>query len=230
VKGAIVLAMTVVSGCGAPRADAAPEPALALHPVAPAALCVTRGAIAGRAIDEPTTRAFAAGSHGDAAQLTFTFGGDSEHARELASGQLRRQVGLKLRAADSCNVVYVMWRLDPRPKLEISVKYNPGKRTHDECGADGYTKVRSSRAASVPELEAGATHVLRAEIRGDELFAWIDGALAWHGALPDEARALAGPAGLRTDNVRLSELELAVAQGDAHAPACKRRDREDLDE
>ena len=222
-KGAIVLAMTACAS----HADASPE--VTLHPVEPGMLCVTRGSIASGEIHEPTTRAFALGSHGDAAQLTFTFGGDSEHARELASGQLRRQLGLKLRAADSCNVVYVMWRLDPRPELEVSVKYNPGKRTHDECGAEGYTKVRASRHAAVPALDPGSSHVLRAEIRGDDLYVWIDGALAWHGPLPDEARALAGPAGLRTDNVRLSALELAVPHGSAGGQ-CKRHGREDLDE
>jgi hypothetical protein len=227
-KGVMLLAM-VVTGCSAPRADASPEPTLALHPVAPASLCVTRGAIANSAITEPTTRAFAAGSHGDAAQLAFTFGGDSEHVRELASGQLRRQLGLKLRAADSCNVVYVMWRLDPHPKLEVSVKHNPGKRTHDECGADGYTKVHAARAAAVPALAAGESHVLRAEIRGDELLAWIDGVLAWHGELPEFARELSGPAGLRTDNVKLRALELSVPRG-GEAEACKPHQREDLDE
>ncbi|HEY1558144.1 MAG TPA: hypothetical protein VGF94_25120 [Kofleriaceae bacterium] len=230
----------MIVGCGTPRAEASPEPTLALHPVAPASLCVTRGAIAGRAIAEPTTRAFAAGSHGDGAQLAFTFGGDSEHVRELASGQLRRQLGLKLRAADSCNVVYVMWRLDPHPELEVSVKRNPGKRTHDECGAEGYTKVRAAHAAAVPALAAGESHVLRAEIRrssrpgrygeagGDELFAWIDGALAWRGELPAFARELSGPAGLRTDNVRLTALELSAPRGEPEA--CKPRQREDLDE
>jgi len=185
------------------------NPAFVLSPVAPDRLCVTRGSIANGEIHEPTTRAFARGSYGDAAQLTFTFAGDCARTRALASGELRRQLGLKLRAADSCNVVYVMWRLDPQPELEVSVKYNPGKHTHAECGASGYTTLG---VATVPAPDPGSTHVLRAEIRGDDLHAWIDGGLAWHGPLPVEARALTGPAGLRTDNVRLTALGLAVDQ------------------
>ncbi|HUJ57950.1 MAG TPA: hypothetical protein VLX92_05645 [Kofleriaceae bacterium] len=219
-RAMLVLAM---AGCTSSRVDAAP---IELHPIAHDRLCVTKGAITDAAIGEPTVRAFALGSHGDAAQLTFTFAGDSDRARALASGQQRRQLGLKLRAADSCNVVYVMWRLDPHPKLEVSVKYNPGKRTHEECGASGYTKVHPEHATAVPALEVGASHTLRAEIRGDQLVAWIDGAVAWRGELPDEARHIAGPAGLRSDNVRLEAIQLAGLPGDA-GPECKRHEEDD---
>jgi hypothetical protein len=208
------------------------ESATTLHPIGHEALCVTKGTIAKGSIAEPTVRAFAVGSHGDSAQLTFTYRGESDSVRGLASGQLRRQVGLKLRASDGCNLVYVMWRLDPKPKLEVSVKRNPGKRTHDECGADGYHKVKPSHGVAVPALEPGRTYVMRAEIVGDELSAWIDGTLTWHGVLPDEARELSGPAGLRTDNVRIDGIELAVLPGSAPGPACKRgeQERSDLDE
>ena len=83
----------------------------------------------------------------------------------------------------------------------------------------------------VPALAEGASHVLRAEIIGDALTAWIDGRAVWHGQLPDDARALAGPAGLRTDNLALDGVALAAPRDRAdHAvpePACKRHDRED---
>jgi hypothetical protein len=216
--------MTILVGCSGPRAEAGPDKSPELQPVAADALCVTKGAIGKGVIDQPTVRAFATGSHGDAAQLTFTFGGDSDTTRSLASGQLRRQLGLKLRAANSCNVVYVMWRLDPRPMLEVSVKHNPGMATHAECGANGYTKVKPAHASGVPSLDPGSSHVLRAEIHGDDLYAWIDGKLAWRGRLPDEARDIAGPAGLRTDNVKLEGLELAAPHGDTQAGVCKRHE------
>ena len=220
----LLAAMTACgSSVAAPAIDRTPT--IELHPVEQ--LCVTRGAIAGHAVAEPTVRAFALGAGGDAAELSFTYRGESPDARALASGQLRRQVGLKLRAADGCNVVYVMWRLDPRPKLEVSVKSNPGKRTHEECGADVYIKVKPQHAAHVPPFEVDGAHRLRAEIVGDELTAWIDGQTVWHGALPAEARALAGPAGLRSDNVALEHVALAAAHGHTPAPACKRADHEE---
>jgi hypothetical protein len=210
--------MLATMACSTTTAGPLTEPSIAISPVAD--LCVTRGAIAERAITEPTVRAFAPSAGGDAAQLAFTFKGDAATTRALASGQERRQLGLKLRAQDGCNVIYVMWRLDPKPKLDISVKRNPGKRTHEECGAEGYTKVKPSRHTSVPALAAGEAHTLRAEIVGAELFAWIDGQLAWQGTLPAIAHELVGPAGLRTDNLELAHLELSAPKG--QGAACKR--------
>ena len=216
--------MMAVTACGSSNVEAAPAP---LRAIAHDELCVTRGAITGGAISEPTVRAFARGTAGDAAQLTFKYAGDSEGERALESGELRRQVGLKLRAQDSCNVVYVMWRIAPKPGLAVQVKHNPGKHRHEECGADGYIKVKPAAKHAVPALETGTSHVLRAEIRGDELYAWIDGQLAWEGRLPEEARAFAGPAGLRTDNVKLESIALHAVPGDKHALECKKHETEE---
>src|SRR6266700_3617256 len=103
-RGLYILA-AMTTGCGSSNVEASPSAvAVALHAVPHEELCVTKGAIAGGAIAEPTVRAFARGTSGDAAQISFKYGGESEGARALESGELRRQVGLKLRAADSCNV------------------------------------------------------------------------------------------------------------------------------
>ena len=83
-----------------------PEPTLPLAPVAPARICVTTGALtAAAAVTAPTFRAVCATGDGPATRsaLAFTFRGDTERTRALASGQIRRQVGLKLRAANGCN-------------------------------------------------------------------------------------------------------------------------------
>lgn len=183
-------------------------------------LCVTKGRIADRSIDDPTVRAVAADTTGDGASLAFAFRGDARKLRELANGDARRQLGLKLRAQDGCNLVYVMWRLDPKPQLEISIKVNPGMTTHRECGADGYTKLGHVAA---PALAAGASHTLRAEIHGDELTAWIDDQVAWRGPLPAVAHTLSGPSGLRSDNVAFDIVEFRAPHGVA---AC-RSDRSD---
>lgn len=179
-----------------------------LEPTGP--LCVTKGKIERGAVIEPTVRAVAPDTRGDGAALAFAFRGDSRKTRGLANGDARRQLGLKLRAQDGCNLVYVMWRLDPKPRLEISVKLNPGMTTHRECGADGYTKVGHVDA---PALAAGDSHTLRAEIHGDELIAWIDDQVAWRGELPASARTLSGPAGLRSDNVAFDVVEFRAPRG-----------------
>lgn len=183
-------------------------------------ICVTKGALgAGGHVDVPTFRGVAVGTAGDAAAIDFVYRGRSRGARALASGQIRRQIGLKLRAADGCNLIYAMWRFDPRPQLEVSVKINPGARTHAECGARGYTKLRP---ASASEPIVGQRHVIAAMITGDELRAWIDGQLVWQGQLPQEARGVSGPAGMRSDNISYDVQTLWATQGTAggHSPRC----------
>ena len=186
------------------------------------------GQIAGTRVDAPTFRAVAAAHAGDAASLRFSVHGDSTEHRALASGQLRRQLGLKLRAADGCNLVYVMWRRDPTPGIEVSVKRNPGAHTGKQCGNAGYTKLAPTHRGTVPVLDDGREHELRAEITGDVLAAWIDGALAWQGSLPDSARDLAGAPGVRSDNLAFDIAAFAVderAGSDAHAK-CRTDDGE----
>lgn len=213
-----LLLLAAAAGCTGSRTEAAPSssaatraPSIEINAVGSDALCLTRGELAkGASIEVPTMRGYALGAGGDAAQLVFTYRGESPGSRALASGDVRRQIGLKLRAQDGCNVIYVMWRLDPRPKLDVSVKLNPGQTTHEQCGADGYTKVRTRTKYFVPAFEHGSTHTLRAEITGDEIFAWVDGRLAFHGRLPNGARTIAGPAGLRSDNTAFDLVELAA--------------------
>ena len=220
-----VVGVAMAGACGGSRTEAAPrdhKPTIAVAPIAAADLCVTHGAVTDGHVADPTMRGFALGAGGDAAALTFTYRGEPEELRALAGGQLRRQVGLKLRAQDSCNVVYVMWRLDPRPKLDVSVKLNPGKHSHEECGADGYAKVKPHHKTFTPLFEYGTPHTLRAEIVGDELYAWIDDKLLWQGTLPKVARTIKGPAGIRSDNIQLDVVSLAVPHGEGPRPACKR--------
>ncbi len=179
-----------------------------------AAWRVTRGHIealwGGRArVREPKMRAVVEASDGDDAELRFTWLGPSDGVAPLASGELRRQIGLKLRAADGCNLLYVMWRLAPKAQLVVSLKRNPGQRTHAECGARGYRNLRP-RAGTQPAPPAlGVEHRLHAKLEGRVLGVWADGVLAWEGDVGDEVLALQGPAGVRSDNGRF-DLELLV--------------------
>jgi hypothetical protein len=231
-----LLAALLLIGCSGKRLEAAPErsspaphamsdapaaPSLAVSPVAADRLCVTKGAASlGATVTEPTMRAVALGTSGDAAALRFVFRGETAKSRELASGETRHQLGLKLRAQDGCNLVYVMWRLDPKPSLEVQLKLNPGKRTHRECGANGYSRVKPELRAPLPALAPGSSHTLRAEISGDSLLAWVDDALVWRGSLPAGTRTLSGPSGLRSDNVSfdLVAFSAPAAASSASAP------------
>ena len=215
--------MLAIAACGKhshhrapdpPPPDPSAQPQLAVAAVAPASLCVTRGALAQARVEVPTFRAVAPGHAGDAASITALVRGASDSARALANGQERRQLGLKLRAADGCNLLYVMWRLDPEPKLEVSLKRNPGMHSSQQCGADGYTKLKPDGALVPPPLADGAPHELRAELRGDALAAWIDGKVVWQGHVPADALELAGPAGVRSDNLA---LEIQAFSVDARA-------------
>lgn len=213
-KGALLIACAV--GCGSSHAAPTEHaPSVELSAIAPEALCATHGALtikSGAAptleIREATTRAFARTSSGDAAAIAFHYTGPTDHVRDLASGAARAQLGLKLRAQDSCNVIYVMWRAD-KATLDVSVKRNAAQRTNAECGTAGYHKVKPLASQRVPALAAGTNHRLQAEIVDDTLTAWIDGHVVWTGVLPSSARELQGPVGIRSDNVEL-ELQLSA--------------------
>ncbi len=186
-------------------------------------ICVTKGAIGpGGAVDVPTFRGVALGTSGEAARLDFVYQGQSRGERALASGQIRRQIGLKLRAADGCNLVYVMWRFERRPLLEVSIKINPGARTHAECGARGYTKLRPTIYGGVSDPAIGKRYAMSAQITGDDLIVWIDNTLVWRGSLPIAARSMTGPSGIRSDNASFSLVAFGAPTGGApsEVPRC----------
>ena len=177
---------------------------------------VTRGKIEalsdGRArVREPKMRAVVPDTDGDEAELRFTYLGPSEGSAPLASGEMRRQIGLKLRAADGCNLLYVMWRIEPKAQLVVSLKSNPGMTTHRQCGARGYknlvARAGTQPAAIAPNLE----HRMHAKLDGRILRVWIDRALAWEGDVGDETLKLHGPVGVRSDNGRFDFELLARA-------------------
>jgi len=214
-RAAIALALAACSS--SPPA----APTVGVEAVSPDRICVTHGVMRGTDVSDPTFRAVSTTSAGDAAQLTFKMHDWPVETRALRSGEVRHQLGLKLRAADGCNLVYVMWRLDPpKPTIEVQVKHNPGARTNDECGVQGYTRVRPERRGKIPYASPGEQHRLQAEIHGDALTAWVDGTLAWHGTLPGDARRLEGPAGLRSDNLAYEVVQFAAQPGHGQI-ACK---------
>jgi hypothetical protein len=200
-----------------------------LTPVPRGDLCVTEGAIdklPGRqlSVTVPKMRAYLNVSTAQSVEARFTYLGSTGNEARLGSGELRRQFGLKLRAQDACNLVYVMWRIEPESKLVVSVKSNPGLHTSAQCGNRGYRNIKPRHGIPVPTLRSGDSHVLRAEMDGAEMKVFVDNSLVWDGSVGAEVLSLDGPVGIRSDNARL-HIELRAAQPlqaqAGHAAVCR---------
>ena len=210
----------------APSALAQKSAPAALQRIDREHLCVTNGAATalpgGRlAIDTSSSRGFVqAGTDRNAAdqvaEIRFQYLGPSQDSKPLASGELRRQIGLKLRAQDSCNLIYAMWRIEPAERVAVSVKRNAGLHTHAQCGVQGYVNFKPQEGEGPPPLRAGEAHTLRAELRGRDLTVIADGRIAWQGALGTEALPI-GPPGFRTDNARFALEYFTDAAGSRRA-------------
>ncbi len=194
-----------------------------LQPVPPASLCVTEGAIGqtaeGLSVAVPKMRAYMNAATPAAAELRFHYLGSTGNEVPLASGISRRQIGLKLRARDACNLVYAMWRIEPESKLVVSVKSNPGQHGSAECGNRGYRNLKPTRSSAIPPLHAGDSHTLAAQMNGAEIRVSIDGALVWQGSAGSDALTVDGPVGLRSDNARFVFEFLASSADSQHNPA-----------
>ena len=197
--------------------------------VAASELCVTLGTIDQRSDDRlsvavPKMRAVVVSTVSRLFEARFTYLGPTAEVARLQSGELRRQFGLKLRAQDGCNLVYAMWRLEPASELIVSVKSNPGKHRHSECGTRGYQVIKPRARNPLPAVLPGDTHRLQAEIDRTNLLISVDGKLVWDGALATAALAFDGPNGIRSDNVRIDfELITGPPDSDRRGPvgACR---------
>jgi hypothetical protein len=136
--------------------------------------------------------------------LKFTYFGPTKEVAHLGSGEVRSQFGIKLRAQDSCNIVYVMWHFAPDQKIAVSVKRNPGQSTHKECLDHGYINdIKPTTSASAPRVHVDQPHTLSAAMSGSNLRVTADNKLVWQGDLGPIALEFDGPVGLRSDNARV---------------------------
>ncbi len=201
-----------------------------LKPVSQSELCVTEGSIAQLPnnqlqVSVPAMRAYLNTITPQTEEVRFTYNGSTPNAKALGSGEIRSQFGLKLHAGDACNLVYVMWRIEPDKKIVVSVKSNPGQQTSAQCGNRGYTNIKPTHSAPTPVVNAGETHTLRALMNGPALSVYADGTLVWQGSVGADAAALPGPVGIRSDNAALQFELLAAQPGGAQsgsAPACRK--------
>jgi hypothetical protein len=196
-------------------------------------MCATRGALV--AVDDRGVRSSDAvlrlvvpSAGGDAARMRFVITGPSAGVARAGSGATYHQVGLKLRAQNGCNLLYVMWRFLPEPRLVVAIKHNPGAADHAACGNRGYRFLRANRALPPPAILPGETHELAARISDEALTVHADGREIWRGDLPPEAASLRGPMGLRSDNVSLSFYLFADTDTDTAAhPICPKSANDD---
>lgn len=136
--------------------------------------------------------------------VKFTYLGPSKELAHVGRKEVPSQFGLKLRAHDDCNGVYVMWHFAPDQKIAVSVKRNPGKRTQAECLDHGYLHNIKPRISDLPPpVEVNQPHVLTASMSGSDLSVTVDNKLVWWGDLGPLALAFSGPVGLASNNARV---------------------------
>jgi hypothetical protein len=201
-------------------------------PVSKASLCVTEGTIDQQpgqplSVNVSKMRAYVNAFTQPVAEARFTYLGSTPNESPLASGEMRRQFGLKLRAQDACNLVYAMWRIEPESKVVLSVKSNPGEHTSAQCGNRGYQNIKPRRSLPVPVLTPGSTHTLRAQMNGAEMEVFADDSLVWEGSVGTDALSFDGPIGLRSDNARLL-IDFATGQltKQQTSPGCRGQESE----
>lgn len=191
-------------------------------PVPFASFCATSGKVTPASrfhVDEGGMRGVVGGNASESAELHFTYGGPSQKTVPLANGEIRRQIGLKLHAQDTCNVIYVMWHVEPAPGVFVSVKRNPGMSKHVECLDNGYINLKAQGGTQPAAPAAGQPHVLSARLDGLALTVKADGVVAWSGTLPGVAQEISGPAGIRTDNA-VFDFDLRVPGGAPPVASC----------
>jgi hypothetical protein len=207
-------------------------PGTRLTPVSKANLCVTEGSIEETpdhrlSVNVAKMRAYVNAYTQALAQVQFTYLGSTPNEAPLASGEMRRQFGLKLRAQDACNLVYAMWRIEPESKLVVSVKSNPGEHTSAQCGNRGYQNIKPRRGSPLPSLRPGDTHTIRAQMNGSEMTVFADNSPVWEGSVGENALSFDGPVGIRSDNARLQiELETGLIIGQQSSPGCRGQEAE----
>jgi len=193
-------------------------------------LCVTDGAASAGpgdvlSVATPAMRAVVPASSRQDIEARFAFLGPTDQTAALGSGAVREQFGLKLRAADPCNLVYAMWRFAPTPGVVVQLKRNPGQHNSQTCHNNGYREITPSFAEPVAAPALGRTYRLRAEMEASTLKVSVDGRVVWQGDLGADALPEGGAVGIRSDNAKLSLTLFApvgAAPSGAPPPHCVR--------
>src|SRR6202049_1103410 len=135
--------------------------------------------------------------------VNFTYLGPTSEVSHLGNGEVRHQFGVKLKAQDTCNLVYVMWNFDTQ-KIAVSGKLKPGRATHEDCLDRGYiNNIKPRVFAPPPAVRVDQPHSLYADLVGQALTVKADGVIVWQGSLVPVVLEFQGPVGLRSDNAHV---------------------------
>jgi hypothetical protein len=148
------------------------------------------------------------------ASVQFRYLGQVEHPEPAQSGTVYNQIGLMLRAANPCNLIYIMWGRSPREELLLQVKRNSNQSTSAQCKGNGYHTIAST---PIPGFAVGEMHELTAEVGstadGDAVVrVWIDWQEVMRSNIPAaQLGGIFGSPGIRCDN-GIYEFRYSVGQ------------------
>jgi hypothetical protein len=167
-------------------------------------MCMTNGQVQQDsqhkyAITSATARGVVTASTTQNAKIIFSYLGPIISTSENENGHM--QIGIKLHAMNSCNVLYAMWPVVGGP-IKVSLKRNDGMIFHSECKTvknQGYTLLTPLFSTTVPSLTVGVQHTLQADYDNSNLNVYADGGLVWSGRLSRSEMPFFGPVGFRSD-------------------------------
>jgi len=138
-----------------------------------------------------------------AVTIHFKYLGPTQEVSHLQNGEVRHQFGIKFKAQDICNLVYVMWDFDI-PRINVAVKKNPGQQTSEQCKDRGYHSDFKTDIKSVPtRIVIDTWHTLSAKLIDKLIAVSIDNTIVWRGEISDDQMEFHGPVGIRSDNVHV---------------------------
>lgn len=157
-------------------------------------------------VNHPEVRGVRNGAWHPRARLQFHYQGPSDVRIPSGSGLIFEQIGIQLRAQNTCNVLYIMWRIEPAEQVLVKLKSNPGQSRHEECENRGYQTLAAIPLGPLQiTAKDRALHQLQAEVTlTKNCCACSIGADArplWTGEVDFQLISeINGPAGFRTDN------------------------------
>lgn len=158
-------------------------------------------------VNVPKFRAHLHQKYPPTAKLSLRYLGETSILAPLSSGRVVGQIGLKLINKNTCNVLYVMWRIMPVEELYLAVKHNPDDTTHKECGANGYHGLSYTKLSPFGiSAKDGKTHELYATFSAKKqtVSVYIDDKLIEKKRIDSKLLAgLTGTIGLRSDNANV---------------------------